>query len=1144
MFLFLDGSIECMQLSISPPRKAINKPKLLVVDDEPDNLDLLYRTFYREFKVLRAENGYEALELLATQPDVAVIVSDQRMPGMSGTEFLSQTAAKYPNIIRIILTGYTDVDDLVDAINEGKVFKYVQKPWEDEHLRKVVKRALETHVVLKTRTEELQRVLRQESLLNAITNTIRSTHSSEQMMQTIVETVGALMDASFCVLQPAAGGALGLQPSVYRSPTMAAAEPTLLAHLNQLTWAVPEVTVVNGDSDSLSDSQKDLWQELGIQSSILVPLLGAQAQIAVLALHQCRQLQAWEGTEMQLLVTVADQAALALVQASTYEQVQALARREQLINRLTQAIRSSLEPEAIFAAITQELGQALQVDGCALSLWTANAEYVECVGLYEPSQPGVPAIAGEETTVGNALPRSQVPIHTNPVLQQVLDTQQPVALDDLSQRPEMAVQDSLRSPARSLLVVPLIAEGKILGSISLRQTQQPRSWQAEEIELAQAVAAQAAIAVQQSRLYQTMRDQAAQLMALDRQKTEFFQNISHEFRTPLTLTLGPLETAVNQGEGLSLEQSSVALRNARRLLRLVNQLLDLQRLDVGRMQPTFRPVAADTFVNEIVTAFRPYCDRKQLHLETQLDLCPTLYLDLEKFDKVLYNLLSNAVKFTPADGTITVTLTTQDQHCVLTVQDTGIGIRADQLPQLFERFQQADGSANRRYEGSGLGLALVKELVHLHHGKVTVTSTYGEGTTFSVLVPHGCGHLPVEQVVEAPVNLEKSRAVVELADVDPGEMLAPPVTLNEVSTTDPETATARILVVDDNPDLRNYVSQVLQHQGYHVRTADSGEMALELVETYAPDLILTDLMMPGLSGLDVIQRLRADERFHSTPIILLTAKVDDETRISGVEQGSDAYLGKPFNDRELLAEVRNLLALKANERRVAELNQYLTESVLRRFLPKSLVQKAAHGTLQLDLQPEPRLVTVLFSDIVSFTPLSEQLGSRRIAQVLNEYLEAMTDAIFESGGTVDKFMGDGVMALFGAPEDHSPARQAQQAVDAVQLMHIKLIALNQHWQTEGMRAVQFRCGIHQGDAVVGMFGSSVRADYTAIGPCVNIASRLQEAAHPDEILVSSEVAEHLNPNRLKSVRPVTLRGVNQPLLAHSIQLNANANSSR
>jgi response regulator RpfG family c-di-GMP phosphodiesterase len=147
-----------------PPFSLRGKPKLLVVDDEPDNLDLLYRTFYRQFKVLRAENGFDALTLLEQQPDIAVIISDQRMPGMSGTEFLSRTATQYPNIIRIILTGYTDVEDLVDAINEGRVFKYVTKPWEDEHLRTVVKQALDTHQVLKARTEELQRVLRQESL--------------------------------------------------------------------------------------------------------------------------------------------------------------------------------------------------------------------------------------------------------------------------------------------------------------------------------------------------------------------------------------------------------------------------------------------------------------------------------------------------------------------------------------------------------------------------------------------------------------------------------------------------------------------------------------------------------------------------------------------------------------------------------------------------------------------------------------------------------------------------------------------------------------------------------------------------------------------------------------------------------------------
>lgn len=1129
-----------MGLSKLRSTSAAEKPKLLVVDDEPDNLDLLYRTFYREFRVLRAESGHAALEILEAQPDVAVIISDQRMPGMSGTEFLRQTASKYPNIIRIILTGYTDVEDLVDAINEGKVFKYVTKPWEDQHLRAVVKQALETHQVLKARTEELQRILKQESLLNAVTNTIRSAEGSRQMMQTIVETVGALMESSLCVLQPYYDRGSLSDRFIYHADSLSVAADAIAAAGDHLVWETQEVEIITPETwDTRPDrrAHRQTFETLNIQTSLMIPLVCQQTVMAVLALHQCETPRHWQGSEMQLLVTVADQAALALSQASTYEQVQALARREQLINTITQGIRSSLEPQAIFAAITQELGRALEVDGCVLSLWTAADEYVQCVGLYVSAESDdADTIAMSALTDVSELPPSRVPISSNPVLQQILTTQQPVAIDDLSHHPEMTVQDwSLRSPARSLLVVPLMIDGSIIGSISLRQVRHPHAWQMGEIELAQAVASQAAIAVQQSRLYQKTREQAEQLMLLDRQKTEFFQNISHEFRTPLTLTLGPLEAAVNNGVGLNYEQSQIALRNARRLLRLVNQLLDLQRLDAGRMKPTFRPCKPELFVDEIVTAFRPYCDRKQIQLVSDLAVCPTLYLDQEKFDKVLYNLLSNAVKFTPAGGTIRVTLTPQDGHCLLTVSDTGIGIRADQLPHLFERFQQADGSTNRRYEGSGLGLALVKELVSLHQGQVTVESTYGQGTTFKVSIPTGRAHLPADQVVEMVLMPEMSRAAVELADVALLVDEAEPQGVGAIADSSTPHS-VDVLVVDDNADLRAYISHVLQHQGYQVRTAHDGLTALEMAKAYRPRLILTDLMMPGMSGLELIQTIRQDVDLQSIPVVLLTAKVDDETRIEGVEQGADAYLGKPFNDRELLAEVRNLLALKSNERRVAELNRYLTESVLRRFLPASLVEKAAGGSLQLDLKPEPRLVTVLFTDIVSFTPLSNALGAKRIAQLLNEYLEAMTDAIFESGGTVDKFMGDGVLALFGAPEDLPPPEQARRAVSAVQRMHQNLQRLNQKWQEQGISPVRFRCGIHQGDAVVGMFGSAVRADFTAIGPCVNIASRLQEAADPNGVLVSMELARHLPDEDILEMRPVTLRGVSTPMMACSIRV--------
>ena len=1151
---------------MKPPSN--HKPKLLVVDDEPDNLDLLYRTFHREFKVLRAENGLIALDLLAKEGDIAVIISDQRMPLMSGTEFLSLTATQYPDIMRIILTGYTDVEDLVEAINSGKVFKYVTKPWDDDELKGVVRQAADTHNVLKTRTRELRRSLRQESLLNAVTSTIRSDLSYRQILHTIGETVGRILEVSSCVVCPLQDGRLGDDWFVYVHEPLTAIDAHALlklkATLAQTVWATHDIEVmqeVATDDRWQSDAperqqQRQAYADAGIRSSLLVPLVCQQELMAVLALHQCGESRFWQEDEVQLLTLVADQAALALFQARTYEQVRALAKREALINTITTAIRSSLDPQEIFAAITQQLGQALHADGCALSLWTREDEFVQLVGLHDAARSGwsiasaphehddlhVPNVSApthspvEGDGTPRPLPQSTVPIEGNPVLKQLLLTQQPVVIGDLEQDPMMTVPEQpFRNPARALLVVPLILDGQIIGSISLRQNHQARRWQVSEIELAQAVAVQAAIAVHQSRLYQKTRQQAEQLLELDQQKTEFFQNISHEFRTPLTLMIGPLESAIAQQQGLSHDQATVALRNSRRLLRLVNQLLDLQRLDAGRMQPSFRPCDLVDFVSQTVDSFRPYCEKKGIALTTQLTACPQVYLDLEKFDKVLYNLLSNAMKFTPEGGMITVTLQPAGDHCLLKVADTGIGIRPDQVPHLFERFRQAEGSANRSYEGSGLGLALVKELVNLHGGQISVESVYGSGTNFTVWLQTGMAHLPPQQLIEVQAEAQPSRASVELADVEM-ELCEDDQSGEEGRLVESPTKAqaSRILIVDDNPDLRTYVSTILREQGYRIWTARNGAEGFQSAQTHHPQLIVSDLMMPMVSGLDMIRMVREEEDLKGIPIILLTAKADEDTRIEGVERGADAYLSKPFSDRELLAEVRNLLALKANEQRVAELNTYLTESVLKRFLPPSLVQRAARGELVLDLRPEPRMVTVLFSDIIGFTQLSNTLRSRRVAELLNEYLAEMTHAVFDNGGTVDKFMGDAILALFGSPEEMTPNEQVRRAIAAARQMQRSLHQLNERWQAQGISQVQFRCGIHQGTAVVGMFGGAERSDYTAIGPSVNIASRIQEAAEPDCILVSAAVADYLEQDEITKFSPLRLKGIDETVLTFSV----------
>lgn len=1127
------------------PFQRNNKPKILVLNNQSE-LEVLCHTLKQDYEVLVADSESVALEILARENDVAVLISNYQIPLGDPAVF---TATKYSDILLLILTENADVPDLAEAVNTGKVFKCLPKPCPIETLKTSVRQAVDTHNILKLRTQEICSTLRRQSRLTTITNTIRSALDSRQILQTIVDTIGQMLEVSCCILRPFQDNCVVEESFVYQ---MRDGSLDVKYHdwcLVQTVWETRELQVIN---DVISDARTQnaiAYQQANIASSLIVPLACQQELMAVMAIHQCEQPRQWQDDEIELVTMVADQAALALSQARAYDRISALAQREALINKITAAIRSSLDPQEIFAAITQQLGQALHVDGCALSLWTEEDEFVQCVGLYNRTEP-------ESFLSPQQLPQSRSPIAGNPVLQLLLKTQQPVVIDDLSQQPEMRGLDlPLSSPAaRALLVVPLLADNTSIGSITLRSFYKPRHWQIEEIELAQAVAGQAAIAVQQSRLYQKSCALAERLLELDRQKTQFFQNISHEFRTPLTLMLAPLESAVNQQQDLPIEQAAIALRNSRRLLRLVNQLLDLQRLDAGRMQPSFRPCDLLEFISQIVESFRPYCEKKELELITEFSLCPVVYLDTEKFDKVIYNFLSNAMKFTPSGGKITIRVETAGDHCLIQVKDTGIGITKEQIPHLFKRFHQAEAAINRSYEGSGLGLALAKELIELHAGQISVESVHEQGSTFTVWLPIGKGHLPLDQVLEVPTQVQLRSAAVELADLEIVEadtdhnaiglaedrMLIPKL----VTSHQPLTTILRpsILVVDDNLDLRTYVSTILTQQGgYRVHTARNGMEGLHLAQSILPDLIVTDLMMPQMSGLEMIWLIRNDEKLKGIPIVLLTAKTDEETRIIGTERGADAYLAKPFNNRELLAEVRNLLALKENERRVVELNTYLTESVLKRFLPLEMVKKAAIGELALDLRPEPHLITILFSDIVGFTQLANTLRSRRVAELLNEYLETMIRAVFDNGGTVDKFMGDALLALFGAPEEMMPNEQVRRAIATARAMHHSLTQLNQRWHDRGIlgknqsHLIQFRCGIHQGTAVVGMFGSAERADYTAIGPSVNIAARLQQAAAPGQILVSAVVADYLEEEEIIKYSPLELKGVDETVLTFSVR---------
>jgi PAS domain S-box-containing protein len=450
------------------------------------------------------------------------------------------------------------------------------------------------------------------------------------------------------------------------------------------------------------------------------------------------------------------------------------------------------------------------------------------------------------------------------------------------------------------------------------------------------VALQIATAIGNAEAYEAERRRAEALAEIDQAKTAFFSNVSHEFRTPLTLMLGPLEDVLAQAEHLPAadhERLELAHRNALRLLKLVNALLDFSRIEAGRMQATFAPTDLAALTAELASVFRSAVERAGLHLLVD---CPPLaepvYVDRELWEKIVLNLLSNAFKFTFA-GEITVALRRQGPLVELRVTDTGTGIPAEDLPHLFERFHRVKGARGRTFEGSGIGLALVQELVRLHSGSVRVESELGRGTTFFVSIPTGTAHLPPERILpaqSAPTFEPRHEAFVEealrwLPDPDSGlpildvELTHDNPDQEEPSSLPPQAPKHRpskiqnlkskILLADDNADMRAYIARLLSER-YEVVALSDGAAALEAAQTQPFDLVLSDVMMPRLDGFGLLAALRADVATGTLPVILLSARAGEAARIEGMQAGADDYLVKPFTARELLARVEANLKLQ------------------------------------------------------------------------------------------------------------------------------------------------------------------------------------------------------------------------------------------
>ncbi|HTV39619.1 MAG TPA: ATP-binding protein [Candidatus Sulfotelmatobacter sp.] len=429
-----------------------------------------------------------------------------------------------------------------------------------------------------------------------------------------------------------------------------------------------------------------------------------------------------------------------------------------------------------------------------------------------------------------------------------------------------------------------------------------------------------------------------QLVELDKLKSRFFANVSHEMRTPLTLLIAPLESLIRRAEGAfdsnARELLETMHNNSMRLLKLINDLLDLVRLESGRMDIRSEPLRVQDFFKGLSSAIRQVAAEKNVQVQTYVDgALKTILTDRDKLEKILLNLLFNAIKFTPSGGRIDLKAENKDNQIILTVSDTGVGIAEKNLPFVFDRFWQADNSSRRKYQGVGIGLALVKELSEMMGGGVSVTSVEGKGTAFAVTLPYK----------EAPPESADDRQPVPAAptagDAGSGEWLASlyrraeffaaPASRQPAASSAPVALSGRkpvALIADDEPDMQHFLRTELERD-YDIIEAVDGVQALEKTELFLPDVVLLDMMMPEMDGLDVCKAMRAREATAGIPVILLTARADEETKFDALQMGANDFLAKPFSATELHARIKNLVDSHDYQRKLSKQNHALTSAI-------------------------------------------------------------------------------------------------------------------------------------------------------------------------------------------------------------------------
>jgi signal transduction histidine kinase/FixJ family two-component response regulator len=594
----------------------------------------------------------------------------------------------------------------------------------------------------------------------------------------------------------------------------------------------------------------------------------------------------------------------------------------------------------------------------------------------------------------------------------------PRLIRDLALRFGTLIGQAWPEPISEALILPLAQQGtEGLAGYLVVGINPRRALDNEYRGLLNLLAGQVTTAIGSAQAYEAERRRAEALAALDRAKTDFFSNISHEFRTPLTLMLGPLEALIEEEAPNSpkADRLQLAHRNALRLLRLVNTLLDFSRVEGARMHASYQPTDIKRLTEDVASSFRSAIESARLTFKVEAqDLGEPAYVDPEMWEKILLNLLSNAFKFT-RDGEIVVKLRRADTDFELAVRDTGCGIPTEEIPHLFERFHRVRGSEGRTHEGTGIGLALVRELVKLHGGEILVDSAPSAGSTFTVRVPMGSAHLPREQVADHRSGSELLvRADLFTEEAKHWDHAKPRI------TTSPTSARRRVLVADDNADMLRYVVGLLSPH-YEIVTAPDGQSALEAIAADPPELIVADIMMPRLDGFGLLRGVRGNAVHASIPVILLSARAGEEARVSGFEAGADDYLVKPFTAAELLARVDAHLSL-------AQLRQNAAAD--RERLLSELESERQLLGLILDCAPSSSFILRGPDFVYEYAnaPYLDHIGmrniiGRRLLDVRPEIRgRGFIELLHEVRRTGKPYVGTGVPVLISRPAGSEPSQ--------------------------------------------------------------------------------------------------------------------------